>query len=209
MPVQNRVNPFGQFERESSRGLWLGNRGILHNQEREIVRPWKHKSWVTCRLNYKGKRREIFSDGGYSELFFLDEATAFSAGHRPCAECRNPRYKEFKAAWCASNPQYSEGKFTAVAVIDKYLHRERAIRGGGKVTYTHRLADLPPGTMVQIEGSPFLVWAGRLFPWTHYGYQQSESILNSPTDVAVLTPKSIVSCYRQGFKPQVHETANS
>jgi hypothetical protein len=82
--LQNRVTPRGDLEAVPARGAWLGNRGILHNDQQEIVAPWRHKAWVTCKLEFKGRKRVVFSPGTYSELFFLDEATAFSAGHRPC-----------------------------------------------------------------------------------------------------------------------------
>jgi hypothetical protein len=107
----------------------MGNRGILHD-EQQIVRPWKHKAWVTCQLLFNGRQRKVFGPGTYSELFFLDEATALSAGHRPCGECRRQRFNEFKATWTQAN---TEGKAT-VADIDRQLHQERAVRGGGKVT---------------------------------------------------------------------------
>ena len=95
MPLQNRVTPSGQLQAVSARGAWLGNRGILHDENKQIVAPWRHKAWVTCKLDFPGRHRAIFSPNNNSELFFLDEATAFSAGHRPCAECRKDRYNEF------------------------------------------------------------------------------------------------------------------
>jgi hypothetical protein len=103
MPLQNRVDPWGRLVALNLRGTWLGNRGILHNEKKKIIAPWRHKAWVTCQLEFKGRKRQIFSPGSYSELFFLDEVTAFAAGHRPCAECRRDRYNEFKAAWLAMN----------------------------------------------------------------------------------------------------------
>ena len=95
MPLQNRVNPNGELKAVKSRGAFLGNRGIIHNDEKEIIAPFKIKGWVTCQLEFKGRKRELMAKGRYTELFFLDEATAFSAGHRPCAECRRTRYNEF------------------------------------------------------------------------------------------------------------------
>ena len=95
MPLQNRVSPSGELLADNARGSWLGNRGILHNEKKEIIRPWKQKNWVLCELNFKERKREVFSQNSYSELFFLDEATALSAGHRPCASCRRQRVDEF------------------------------------------------------------------------------------------------------------------
>ncbi len=95
-PLQNRVDPWGYLRATSARGSLMGNRGILHNQEKRIVRPWAHKAWIACLLSYGSVRRAVFAPGNYSELFFLDEATALSAGHRPCGQCQRERYRLFK-----------------------------------------------------------------------------------------------------------------
>lgn len=94
MPLQNRVTPTGRLEAVPARGAWTGNRGIIHNERREVVAQWRSKAWITCLLSFRGRRRPVFSPHTWSELFFLDEATAFSAGHRPCAYCRRPRARE-------------------------------------------------------------------------------------------------------------------
>src|SRR5690606_12574950 len=104
MPLQNRVTPTGRLEAVPARGAWTGNRGIIHNERREVVAQWRSKAWITCLLDFQGRRRKVFSPGHWTELFFLDEATAFAAGHRPCAYCRRPRYREFVGAWARANP---------------------------------------------------------------------------------------------------------
>lgn len=91
MPLQNRVNPRGTIEQSSARGTFMGNRGVLHNGKRELTRQFKTKAWIICLLEFKGRKRELMTPGRYTELFFLDEVTAFAAGHRPCAECRRKR----------------------------------------------------------------------------------------------------------------------
>ena len=101
--MQNRVNPFGQIIETTARGLWMGTRGNIHNAERKIVRQFKLKAWITCRLEFKGRKRQMMMPNLYTELFFLDEATAFAAGHRPCCECRREDYNNFKAAWLKGN----------------------------------------------------------------------------------------------------------
>lgn len=207
MPLQNRVTPSGQLEAVSARGAWLGNRGILHDSEKQIVAPWRHKAWVTCRIDVPGRHRTVFSPNTYSELFFLDEATAFSAGHRPCAECRRSRFLEFKAAWAAANPEVGLTS-PPVAQIDRILHAERAMRGGGKVTHVEQFGSIPPGTIIDWGGAPHLVWSGRLFPWSHHGYGRSLQAPPEHTPVPVLTPASIVAAFRHGLRPQVHESAS-
>jgi hypothetical protein len=96
MPLQNRVDPYGRLQAVGTRGAWMGNRGVLHDEAKKIVSAWRSKRWITCALEFRGRRREVFAPHRYSELFFLDEATSLAAGHRPCAECRRNRYKEFR-----------------------------------------------------------------------------------------------------------------
>lgn len=204
MNLQNRIDPWGKLNQSNSRGTWLGNRGILHNNSKEIVAPWRHKAWIICNLEFKDRKREVFSPKKYSELFFLDEATALSAGHRPCAECRRARYNEFKAAWCSAN---TDGVSVPASQIDKQLHSERAIRGGGKVTFEIKFSQLPEGAFVDIDGDALLYWQGELKRWSFEGYK-SYDYLPAPSDlVTVLTPSSIVNTLQHGFLPQVHESA--
>ena len=201
MPLQNRVNPWGSLIATDARGTLLGNRGILHNDAKEIVSPWKHNAWVTCQLSFKGWKREIFSPGNYSELFFLDEATAFSAGHRPCGMCRRERFNEFKAAWQTAN--LDSDQLHSKAEIDKRLHAERAIRGGKKVTYTAEFKSLPDGTFIDYQGQAHLCWKGALKQWFPEGYSETSVLLGEDEMVTVLTPRSIVKMYSNGFVPQI------
>ncbi len=204
MPLQNRVTPFGQLEAVNAKGAWLGNRGILHNEKKEIVAPWRHKNWVLCQLQFKDRKRTIFGKGTYSELFFLDEATAFAAGHRPCFTCRRERYKAFKDIWIAANAKRLGLEQPTIDDIDKVLHSERAIRGGGKVTFRAQLNELPLGTMIDIDGRPHLIWENTLHKWTHQGYEPPEPLCSNQYVVDVLTPASVVAMYRLGFRPETH-----
>jgi hypothetical protein len=209
MTLQNRVDPWGKLNAVSARGAWLGNRGIIHNENKEIVAQWRHKAWVTCKLEFKGAKRTLFGQGSYTELFFLDEATALSAGHRPCAECRRDRYNEFKSLWCLANLEDASTTSVPIANIDKQLHSERALRGGEKVTFQTEFGTLPDGVFVDIKGISFLLWQGILLEWSPHGYSKSDLAINSTDVVTVLTPASIVKLFSKGFKPQVHETAVS
>jgi hypothetical protein len=204
MALQNRVTPFGQLEAVSAKGAWLGNRGILHDDQKRIVTPWRHKAWVTCQLEFKGRKREIFGEGTYSELFFLDEATALAAGHRPCGECRRARFNEFKLLWSQANNGMVSPK---IADIDKLLHAERAIKGGSKVTYEMLMGDLPSGAMIAIDGESYLVWRGKIYRWSHHGYGEPIKIPAASIEVTVITPRSIVKLFEIGFVPQVHDSA--
>src|SRR5919204_6549006 len=104
MPRQNRVTPFGEIVATPERGTLMGNRGVLHDGEGRIRRPWQLRRWLVCVLDLKGRKRRVMTPGRYTELFFLDEATALAAGHRPCAECRRARFLAFCSAWGTANP---------------------------------------------------------------------------------------------------------
>ncbi len=206
MPLQNRVDPRGSLIADNARGAWLGNRGILHDDQKRIIAPWRHKAWITCRLAFKGRQRQIFSANRYSELFFLDEATAFAAGHRPCGECRRDRYIEFKTAWLWVNGEPGLSKVTA-GQIDNQLHGERAVRGGGKVTYSTEFNSLPDGTFIDFGGNARLLWQRRLKIWSPDGYTKMTEMPVANAVVTVLTPFSIVQLYANGLVPQIHHSA--
>ena len=177
----------------------MGNRGgALHNDQREIVRPFKSRRWITCLLEFKGRHRSVMSPGRYTELFFLDEAVAFAAGHRPCAECRRERFNAFKNAW---NPNGS----ISADEIDAELHRSRIDKHGKKVTYDTSLNSLPNGCFVRINGSAYLVWDDALLLWRPEGY--AERVLRGSGTVRVLTPRPIVERFRQGDEPEFHRSA--
>lgn len=207
MPHQNRVDPFGQLNAVNARGAWMGNRGILHDERGQIVAKWRLKRWIICVLNFKERHRQVFTPRRYTELFFLDEATAFSAGHRPCAECQRKRYNEFCLAWSEANPELSKGKVLRADDIDRQLHTERTLRGGGKQSYQSDLAALPSGTFIDRGGLAYLLWNGKLLAWTFGGYGPPIAIQRNEI-VRVMTPLSIVSAFKANFVPQVHESAD-
>lgn len=207
MPLQNRVDPWGQLHAVSARGTLLGNRGIIHNHAQTIVAQWRTKAWITCHLSWKGRRRTVMRPGSWTELFFLDEATAFAAGHRPCAYCRRARFNEFKTAWLAANPSATSSATPRIEEIDNILHTERTQKGGKKVTYEEALTALPDGTMIELDAVAYVVWKRQLFKWSFHGYEQSETLWRSQQNVRVLTPASIVRVFRKGFQPDVHESA--
>ena len=189
----------------------MGNRGILHNELQEIVRPYAHKAWIICQLNFKGRKRAIMSPGRYTELFFLDEATALAAGHRPCYECQRERAQQFRDAWVAANPDLSNGRSVKMGDIDTVLHQERLtqarlVKDRRKRTYTAKLAYLPNGVFILWGERPCLVWDDALWPWTAVGYEVPVARpITGP--VTVLTPHSIVNTLAYGFEPHTHNTA--
>src|SRR5450432_2705220 len=171
MALQNRVDPYGALRVAQERGAWMGNRGVLHDSSKRVVAAWRLTRWITCVLSWKDRRREVFAPNRWSELFFLDEATALSAGHRPCAECRRSRYVEFRCAWDAAMRGHDPApRFLRADAIDRVLHAERLDRKGRKKTYRAALSSLPDGTMVEYAGAPHLIWRGKLRPWSLGGY---------------------------------------
>lgn len=189
----------------------MGNRGILHNDRQEIVQPFAHKAWIICLLSFKGRRRALMQPGNYTELFFLDEATALAAGHRPCFECRRAAAGAFRAAWLAGNPQFGFGNSVKVGEMDAVLHAERLtdayyIKNRKKRTYKAALGDLPGGTFVLLEERPYLIWQDALLPWTPAGY---EAPISRPGEgqIVVLTPPSTVAALAHGYVPLLHESA--
>jgi len=197
MPLQNRVTPFGEIVALEGRGLVMGNRGVLHDDRRRIVRYSSVKRWIACRIEFRGRRRSIMQPKRYTELFFLDEATAFGAGHRPCRECRYADYQRFLGLWesCHGGPARADA-------MDMQLHRERLI-DGRKHTYRSDVDALPDGTYVALDGEAWLVWGGELLAWSGAGYGNRKS-RPVRTEVDVLTPRSIVAVLAAGYRPGVH-----
>lgn len=186
----------------------MGNRGVLHDAAGHIKRSWQLKRWIVCVLEFKGRHRTVMTPGHYTELFFLDEATALAAGHRPCAECRRERFNAFRTAWLAAHGGIGTQLPTA-AEIDNRLHTERIDPDGSRRGATAELDELPDGVIVKGEGwgeDAFLVWGKWLLPWSPGGYQKRRPRPKGAT-VLVLTPTSTVKAIQAGYVPEVHPSA--
>ena len=201
MPLCNRVTPFGDVAALPGRGTLTGNRGILIDDERRIVRRWQTKRWIACRLSYKGIRRKLMQPHAWTELFFLDEASAFAAGHRPCAECRREDYRRFRDLWevHVSSPASADA-------MDAVLHEQR-VDGRGKRTYRDGLSSLPDGTFVAIDGLAWLVYGTHLYVWSDARYTERRERPHG--DVDVLTPPAVVTLLRAGYEPAIHSSVAS
>lgn len=199
MPLRNRVTPMGELIATPARGLVYGNRGCLHDASGEIRRRYSGKRWVSCRLQFRGWRRApLLQPGRFTELFFLDEATAFAAGHRPCALCRRADYDRLTAVWGELHP----GQVGADA-IDAQLHRERVTPGTGqRLLHEAPCDELPDGVFVVRDGAPTLVLGGELLGWTPAGYLVR---MRRPARerATVITPPSLVSLLGTGWTPLV------
>jgi hypothetical protein len=181
----------------------------LHDGQERIKRLYQVKRWIYCQLELPPGRspRPPMPPGGYTGLFFLDEATALAAGHRPCAECKRARFKEFVSTWLRANPHLATGPDIRVDALDTILQQER-LADGKKVTYVAPLTSLPAGTMILLddETQPYLVMAEALRPWFLEGYGPP---IPKPTGqtVRVLTPRSVVETIGLGFQPEWHGSA--
>lgn len=201
--LQNRVDPFGNIILTSARGSWMGNRGVIHNRNKEIVSRFRHKSWITCQLQFKGRHRSVMSPGRWTELFFLDEATAFAAGHRPCFECRREDAKRFKECWIKGNPQYGFTASTSITDFDEVIHGERTDPKKQMLTQRDSLSLLANGSFVSVGDEPYLLSGDRLHLWTPFGYTESITVTSVESTVTLLTPHSIVNAFLAGYVPHV------
>jgi hypothetical protein len=205
MPLQNRVTPTGEIVAVAARGTLMGNRGCLHRPDRTLgVTRWRSKMWIACRLEWKGVRRDPMPSGRWTALFFLDEATALSAGHRPCAYCRRGDFNAFTEAWRRA---YGLDERPRAPEMDARLHRERVEpRTRAHRTFPVRLGDLPAGSMVRHREQVALVLDGALRPWSFDGYGPPGRVAAGSV-VDVLTPPSTVAAIAAGYRPGLHPTA--
>jgi hypothetical protein len=204
MPRQNRVTPRGELIAVADRGLFWGNRGALLDGGGHLARYSRGQAWIICLLQFKGRRRQLWTPGRLTELFFCDEATGLAAGHRPCGECRIADYRRFKAAYHTAHPD----RPTRAPDIDAHLHADRLVGPGIKRTYRARLAALPAGTMVELDRAPWLVLGNELLAWTPGGYRERVTRARI-RDVTVLTPRATVAVISAGYEPALHGTAAS
>ena len=222
MPRRNRVTPFSDLVAVTARGTLTGNRGVLHDENGRLTgRRWTHHAWVTCRLEFKGRRRPIMAPRRWTELFFLDEATAFAAGHRPCGECRRQDYLAFKAAWGRAHGLSGDSTEVSIAAIDRRMHTERVARMNtervarmdGKAEFREPVDGLPAGVFVTLPDSEgaWVVSGSRLLRWSPDGYDAARPLPLGKSavlgqTVALLTPPSVALAFAAGYAPVLHPT---
>ena len=197
MTLQNRVTPLGELVADPARGLVYGNRGCLHDASGRIRRRYQTRRWIACRLRFRGRRRTpLLQPGRYTELFFLDEATALAAGHRPCGECRREDYVRFSGLWRALHGE------TGADTIDGRLHAERVDAATrGQRLHAASLGVLPDGTFVLHDGRPHVVLGDTLREWSPSGYLASRERPDGRT--TLITPPSLVAVLDEGWQSSV------
>jgi hypothetical protein len=202
MPLQNRVTPTGDIIATPHRGMFTGNRGIIHDPAtKTLTRRWASQAWLTCLCEFRGWRRKVMGGRSWTELFFLDEATAFAAGHRPCFFCRRDDANRFRAAWEAGNAVSR----VLARDIDAVLHRER-LAGANKRLHALPMPfeELPDGAMLQEGSESYLIAQGRALLWSPAGYRQAPNMIK---DAMLLTPPSTLRALSAGYRPVLHESA--
>jgi len=210
MPLQNRVTPAGEIIATPHRGLMMGNRGgAFHLPDRTLgSRRWASRQWIACVLEFKGRHRSaMMQPNRYTELFFLDEATALAAGHRPCFECRRREAEKFATLWAQARNWPAPAR---APEMDLALHAERIGRHGQKLIFTAQLGSLPVGAFVRLpddaEPQGYLVQEDRLLAWSPAGYTTPRP-RNGRRQVQVLTPRSIIAVLSAGYRPMLHPSA--
>ena len=203
MPLQNRVTPTGDIVADPNRGIFTGNRGIIHDPASKTLlkKRWSSPAWITCVCEFRGWRRQVMGGRSWTELFFLDEATAFAAGHRPCFFCRRDDANRFRAAWEKGNGVTD----VRAKEMDAVLHRERLERGKKRL---HPLpvpvAELPDGAMLQAGAESFLIVQGSALLWSMAGYRKADRAVG---DAMLLTPPSTLRAISAGYRPVLHASA--
>jgi hypothetical protein len=197
-PARNRVSPLGEIIAVPGRGTWMGNRGCLHRGRgtRDVVRNHQHKAWITCALSFRGRRVAQWEPNRYTPLFFLDEAVALAAGHRPCAECRREAYNRYRTLWAETHG----GPIPYAKDMDTQLHRERT--GGAE----HRASwdGLPDGVFVVTDGGPAVVVGNQVAVWDRADNSYRHKLPRPRTGAAlVITPTSTVEILRAGYPLQI------
>ncbi|MCD0419352.1 hypothetical protein LOC51_19230 [Rubrivivax sp. JA1024] len=223
MPLQNRVTPFGEIVAVAARGMFTGNRGIIHDPATKtlLTRRWSSRAWITCTCEFRGRRRDVMATRSWTELFFLDEATALAAGHRPCYYCRREDAQRFADAFARGNGLSR----VSAREIDATLHRER-LDGRAKrlQPLSCAVSELPEGAMVAdvkpddagvrdlaFAGTAYLSTQGGLLRWSFEGYQPAEVVVIDGLQgrLVLLTPPSTLRALEAGYQPALHPTSRT
>lgn len=210
MPLQNRVDPLGEIHAVAERGIFTGNRGVIHDPETRTLlrRRWTTKAWIICTCEFRGRKRQVMGRNapsgaaGWTELFFLDEVTALAAGHRPCFYCRRERAEAFVAACAAA----FDGTPPKAPRIDARLHDERFASTRKALAMNSSDFDaLPDGAMLASDRECFAKHDGALRRWSFDGYGKASDFARAE-DFRLLTPRTTLIALKAGYLPLWHPT---
>jgi hypothetical protein len=208
MPLQNRVDPFGTIHAVAARGTMMGNRGgrIHDPATRTLNRRYASKRWICCVCEFRGRQREVMGQH-YTELFFLDEVTAFAAGHRPCAECRRADFLRFTDVW---RQAFGVTSRRIADVMDAVLHGERCVSGSGAwIVSNEEVKQLPDGAMISSRADFFAIATGAARKWAFEGYSRPTALSSLQGALRLLTPPAIVKIFKSGYRPVFHPSAEN
>ncbi len=206
MTLQNRVYPDGSLHAVPQRGSFMGNRGCIHNKDTKklLSRRWTSKAWLICQLSFKNRPKREIMGHSYTELFFLDEVTALSSGHRPCYECRRKAFKTYQTCWQTA---FALKILPKAAEMDAFLHSERLIGPEKRFHYINK-TDLIDGSIITFENEFYALKESKLLLWHFSGYQPAPICLNAlPNTLACLTPPSHIALLKAGYQPRWHDSA--
>lgn len=193
--ARNRVTPLGEIVAAAGRGAWMGNRGVLH-RGREIVRSSRNSAWIICALSFKDRSLPQWAPGCNTQLFFLDEAVALAAGHRPCAACRRSDFNAYRSAWTQSGTAPSAKGMDAQLAVERRGHHEGA-----------DWDTLPDGAFVLLDQQPAVVVGDHVTFWmTDNSYGRRVERPRSGL-ASVVTPPASVAVLRAGYSVQIEDTA--
>lgn len=200
-PARNRVSPLGEIIAVSGRGAWMGNRGRLHQGRgtRDIVRNHQHKTWITCVLSFRDRRVAQWEPNRYTPLFFLDEAVALAAGHRPCSECRHHAYQTYRSLWSETH----DGTTVYAKQMDDQLHRERIDGASHRAPWD----GIPDGVFVATDFGPAVVVGDHLTVWDRDIAYRDKLSRPKAGAATVLSPPSTVNILRAGYPVQIDDLA--
>ena len=211
MPLRNRVDPWGDLHAEPARGMFTGNRGCLVDESGEIVRHHRGDLWITCVTEFRGRRNPLARPGRWTPVFFLDEAVALAAGHRPCGYCRLDAYNAYceavgRARGNSSVPSAPE--INRLLKAERYRPGRGLVRAADRVLWDASIENLPAGcVIIPGDGQPRLLLADRMLAFSFAGWVDP---VDRPrgTTVQVLTPPTSAAALAQGFVPTLHPSAS-
>jgi hypothetical protein len=207
MPLQNRVTPWGELIATPARGTLTGNRGVLHNDHKQIVRHHVGRRWILCVLNFRGWRRNVMTPNRWTELFFLDEASGLAAGHRPCAFCQRERYNIFRNYWACAHGPPPTGRYWTANAMDAIIHADRVEQCNRKRTSFAPFGALPDGAFFALaaNGPALMTWRGSAFRWNMDGYVRADTP-QSAQEVLLLTPIAVKRVLDAGYPLLLHQS---
>lgn len=213
MVLQNRADPYGVLHAVQARGMFTGNRGVIHDPQtrRLLNRRWTTRAWIICTCDFQGRRRDVMGfngrsgGAGWTEIFFLDEVTALSAGHRPCFYCRREAASSFARAFASGQGE----SHVSAPQMDHILHATRARSATNGLVNRNMVHDLPDGVIIEFSGVPYAKRGPSLLEWIFEGYREGVPVSKVGEAQRVITPAATVSALRSGFQPIWHPTAQT